>query len=68
MVTQRSTVKVGICICPRTQDEKDKGMQNIVNIEENEVKISMGSGKGQKSYEVDFEVSKNKLALWITQG
>jgi hypothetical protein len=56
MVTQRSTVKVGICICPQTQDEKAKGMQNIVHIEENEVKISMGSGKGQKSYEVDFTV------------
>ncbi|XP_066930642.1 kinesin-like protein KIF16B isoform X1 [Clytia hemisphaerica] len=55
MVAQRSTVKVGICICPRTADEKERGVQNIIHTEENEVKISMGNGKGQKSYEVDFE-------------
>ena len=56
MVAQRSTVKVGICICPRTADEKERGVQNIVHTEENQVKVSMGTGKGQKSYEVDFEV------------
>lgn len=56
MVVSKSTVKVGICICPLTVEEKEHGIQNIVHTEENEVKISMGSGKGQKSYEADFEV------------
>ena len=56
MVVRKSTVKVGICICPLTVDEKQHGIQNIVHTEENEIKISMGTGKGQKSYEADFEV------------
>ena len=63
MVARKSTVKVGVCICPLTIDEEQNGIQNIVHTEENEVKISMGSGKGQKSYEADFEVFNDRFFL-----
>lgn len=59
MVRKKSAVKVGVCICPSVEDDNDGGDHqscDIVTFKENEVKISMGAGRGQKSYEIDFEV------------
>lgn len=57
MVTQKSPVKVGVCIYPTGDDESYCQSGDIVTTNENEVKISMGAGRGQKSYEIDFQVS-----------
>ena len=46
-------VKVGVCICPLTEEESAKSLHENISFTDNEVKVSMGEGKGNKTYEVD---------------
>lgn len=57
-----SPVKVSVCICPLTEDEKNANIQESISFQDNEVKLSMGEGKGQKTYEVDYEVCRQALS------
>ena len=49
-------VKLGVCVRPMNHVEQQEGRRHIVHASEHEVKVSMGEGKGAKSYECDFEV------------
>jgi len=48
-----SPIKVGICVYPLHSEVDNES--EIITTENHEVKVSMGEGKGQKSYEIDFK-------------
>lgn len=54
-MSTESSIKVGVCVSPLTDEEQDGNLKEIITTEECEVKVCMGEGRGQKSYEVDFE-------------
>ena len=49
-------IRVGVCICPLSDEEANNNTKEIITADGNEIKISMGEGRGLKSYELDFEV------------
>ncbi|XP_065644289.1 kinesin-like protein KIF16B isoform X2 [Hydra vulgaris] len=55
MKTENSPVKVCVCVCPLTEDDLNNGVNEVVSVDNQEVKISLGTDKGIKSYEMDFE-------------
>ena len=55
--TKNSTVKVCVCICPLAEGDFNNGVNEVVSIDNHEVKISLGIDKGNKSYELDFQVN-----------
>lgn len=64
-MSTESSIKVGVCVSPLTDEERDGNLKEIITTEECEVKVCMGEGRGQKSYEVDFEVSNFFVSCWL---
>ena len=52
----KTPIRVGVCISPLSDEEANNNTKEIITADDNEIKISMGEGRGLKSYELDFEV------------
>lgn len=52
----KTPIRVGVCISTLSDEEANNNTKEIITADGNEIKISMGEGRGLKSYELDFEV------------